>query len=210
MSMWPFSSKPKSMLALPPISDPSQTWGVAQGNYGGGPLIVRFSHRAKEWCSHPDLPIKLGFAVPLNSPSEGGLPDPAENERLDDIEDIIRREVASRTKGSPRFGPDDGYHEGICFLHRTRGGHQTAPPGNSGGCAHTRGSMHGRERTEMGLIQGVQPRLRTCGDWRRTKRWTRAAIWSWKMDALTGRDLVNAVVPSGRSLCGRRTPGRHW
>jgi hypothetical protein len=27
-----------------------------------------------------------------------------------------------------------------------------------------------------------------------TKRWTRAAIWSWKMDALTRRGLVNAVV----------------
>jgi len=31
----------------------------------------------------------------------------------------------------------------------------------------------------------------------RTKRWTRAAIWSWKMDALTRRGLVNAVVLSG-------------
>jgi hypothetical protein len=99
-SMWPFSRKQKDIGNLPPIIDPSHTWGVAQGKCGRSPLIVRFSNSAKEWCSHPDLPIKLGFAIPLNSPTEGGLPDPAENEELDhEIEDIIRGEVAARTKG---------------------------------------------------------------------------------------------------------------
>ena len=34
---------------------------------------------------------------------------------------------------------------------------------------------------------------------RRTKHWTRAAIRSWKMDALTRRGLVNAVVMPTRS-----------
>ena len=84
---------------MPAITAPSHTWVVAEANYNGAPLISRFCTSAKEWCSHPDLPIKLGFAVPLNSASEGGLPDPAENKQLDDIEDTIRREVAARTKG---------------------------------------------------------------------------------------------------------------
>lgn len=97
--MWPFSAKSKNILELPPISDESHTWGVAQGKYGGAPLIVRFSQTAKEWCAHPELPIKLGFAIPLNSPDEGGFPDRAENEQLNDIEDTICREVAERTKG---------------------------------------------------------------------------------------------------------------
>jgi hypothetical protein len=38
-------------------------------------------------------------------------------------------------------------------------------------------------------------RVGPCGSiGQRTKRWTRAAIWSGKMDALTRRGLVNAVV----------------
>ncbi len=98
--MWPFSRKTKAISRLPAITDPAHTWGVAQGNYEGSPLIVRFSQSAKEWCSHPDLPIKLGFAIPLNAPTEGGRPNPAENDQLDhEIEDIIRGEVAARTKG---------------------------------------------------------------------------------------------------------------
>jgi hypothetical protein len=97
--MWPFTPKPKDIRSLPAITAPSHTWALAEGKYDGAPLFVRFSTSAKEWCGHPDLPIKLGFAVPLNLPSEGGLPDPAENEQLDDIEDTIRREVAAKTKG---------------------------------------------------------------------------------------------------------------
>jgi hypothetical protein len=96
--MWPFSRRPKDIADLPAITDASHAWGVAQGNYDGAPLIVRFSQTAKEWCSHPELPIKLGFAVPLNSPTEGGLPDPVENQQLDDVEDTIRDHVAASTK----------------------------------------------------------------------------------------------------------------
>lgn len=97
--MWPFSPKPKDIGNLPAITAPSHAWALAEGSYRGAPLIVRYSTTAQEWCSHPDLPVKLGFAVPLRSPNEGGLPGPAENGQLDDIEDTIRREVASRTKG---------------------------------------------------------------------------------------------------------------
>ncbi len=97
--MWPFSRRWKDLGCLPAITDPSHTWVLAQGEHAGKPLIVRFSESAKEWCAHPGLPIKLGFAVPLNSPDEGGLPTPDENEQLDAIEDTIRTRVAATTNG---------------------------------------------------------------------------------------------------------------
>ena len=41
--------------------------------------------------------MKLGFAIPLMRPNEGGLPDAEENQELGEIEDLIAREVATRT-----------------------------------------------------------------------------------------------------------------
>lgn len=97
--MWPFSKTPRDIKLLPGMSDDTQTWGVAQANYEGSPLLIRYNEAAKDWAGHAGLPIKLGFAVPLNSPNEGGLPDPAENEQLEAIEDLILREVEARTTG---------------------------------------------------------------------------------------------------------------
>jgi hypothetical protein len=97
--MWPFGSGKKSLKDLPSITSDDYSWGVAQADYDGSPLIVRFNSTAKEWQGHTDLPIKLGFAIPLNSPNEGGLPDPAENQQLNDIEDIVCKEVAERAQG---------------------------------------------------------------------------------------------------------------
>jgi hypothetical protein len=37
-----------------------------------------------------------------------------------------------------------------------------------------------------------------------TKHWTRAASWSWKMDALTRRGLVNAVVTCREVTAGAK------
>jgi hypothetical protein len=54
---------------------------------------------AGEWVGHADLPVKLGFAIPLNHPNQEGLPDPEENAALAAIEDLISREVSSQTRG---------------------------------------------------------------------------------------------------------------
>jgi hypothetical protein len=62
-------------------------------------LIVRFNASAKDWTGHKELQVKLGFAIPLNNPHPGGLPDPEENQQLNDIEDIVRREVQAKTIG---------------------------------------------------------------------------------------------------------------
>jgi hypothetical protein len=97
VAVWPFSKKIRQQLELP--SDNEQRWSVAQAKHEGGPLLVRFNETAGEWAGHPDLPIKLGFAVALNRANEGALPDAAENEELLGIEDVIVRQVSSTVVG---------------------------------------------------------------------------------------------------------------
>lgn len=92
---WPFSKK-HPQLNIPPQAQ--QRWGVAQGRYGDR-LLVRFNETARELAGHPDLSIKLGFAMPFNRPNEGGLPDPEENVQLAAIEDLIVHRVLSGEVG---------------------------------------------------------------------------------------------------------------
>ena len=94
--MWPFS-KSKEKLDIPPEEE--HEWGVAQGKFDGAPVIIRYNKTAARFAGHSDLPLKLGFAVPLNSPNDGGLPDTEENAELDVIEDLIDRKVMAATRG---------------------------------------------------------------------------------------------------------------
>lgn len=87
---WPFSKK-HPPLSIPPRD--AQRWTVAEGDVGGGPLIVPSNDAARELAGHPDLPIKLGLAVPLNRPAPGGLPDADENAELGRVEDLIVERV---------------------------------------------------------------------------------------------------------------------
>ena len=96
--MWPFKHKQLDISTLPKLSDDSHSWGVVQADVNSSPLIIRYNESARSWVGHPELPIKLGFAIPLNSPNEGGLPHPDENEQLNDIEDIVVREIEARTQ----------------------------------------------------------------------------------------------------------------
>lgn len=81
--MWPFK-KPKKLADL---TDENQKWSVIGSKNESGPVIVRVNNSAIEWAKHPELNIRVGFAVPLNSPNPGGLPDGEENFLLNDIED---------------------------------------------------------------------------------------------------------------------------
>jgi len=81
------------------LKQKEQKWSVGRIDYDWGSLIVRYNETAKEWFAHPDLPIKLSFAIPLNSPVEGGLPSPDENSELDLVEDVIRDEVNANILG---------------------------------------------------------------------------------------------------------------
>jgi hypothetical protein len=101
--MWPFSSLQKDLNTLPPISFEGHTWSVARATYDNSPVIVRFNSSAKQWIGHKALAIRLGFAIPLNAPNDGGLPNPEENQQLNDVEDAILREVDVNAKGIYAF-----------------------------------------------------------------------------------------------------------
>ena len=70
-------------------------WAVGQGENDGKPLIARINSSAKEYVGHPELPVRLGMAIPLQAPRPDGLPDEAESEQLDDIEDRLFDAVGS-------------------------------------------------------------------------------------------------------------------
>jgi hypothetical protein len=97
--MWPFSKKPLNIENLPRIDSDVYQWEVGLIESDEGPMIIRKNATAKKWAKHASLPIKLGFAIPLNSPNQGGLPDPAENERMDEIEDMIVAALADVATG---------------------------------------------------------------------------------------------------------------
>ena len=71
------------------------TWQISQGESGGNPIAVRANTHLKPFAGDTERTIKIGFAVPLNSPNEGGPPDPDENEALAAVEDKIAGEVAA-------------------------------------------------------------------------------------------------------------------
>lgn len=93
--MWPFNKKQLSIDALEPEND---RWTVFEKTTPDGPMLVRLNTSAKQWIGHPTLPIRLGFALPLNRPYPGGLIDGEENRVLSEVEDII---VAHVTASGP-------------------------------------------------------------------------------------------------------------
>jgi len=94
--VWPFSKKPRDLQLL---SVDEHEWTVGEATHDGSPLIVRFNQTAKRWDRHPELSIKLGFAISLNQPNAGGMPSADENAELGDIEELIEKEVKSATVG---------------------------------------------------------------------------------------------------------------
>ena len=94
-----FSRKHRDLthLSIPPVDE--QRWSVVQGEVGGGPLVVRFNESARKLVGNSGLPIKLGFAVPLNRPHRGGFPDAAENQALGAVEDLVAQRVLASSVG---------------------------------------------------------------------------------------------------------------
>jgi hypothetical protein len=113
--MWPFSRRQKNLASLPPILSDAHTWGMAEADSNGSPLLIRFNSSAQDWVGHTALGIRLGFAVPLNAPNEGGMPGGDENRQLNDIEDVILREVDARAKGIPAFVLTNGIMKEFVF-----------------------------------------------------------------------------------------------
>lgn len=109
---WPFSKR-RGKLDIPPEDE--QLWHVAESGYEGERLIVRFNEAARKLSGHPDLPIKLGFAIPFNRPQQGGFPDPGENQELAAVEDIISSRVLGGIVGVHAMTLTTGVMKEIVF-----------------------------------------------------------------------------------------------
>lgn len=72
-------------------------WQVAQGEYDGNPIIVRYNGALRQFVGESDHTLKIAFAIPLNTPSENGLPPAVENQELQLVEGKILDAVRSRT-----------------------------------------------------------------------------------------------------------------
>jgi hypothetical protein len=84
--MWPFSRK-KPPAPAPPADLPAEDiWSLRESEVDGEPMIMRINTTAREYLGHPELPVRLGIALPLNAPNRRGLPDEPETRELDAIE----------------------------------------------------------------------------------------------------------------------------
>lgn len=112
--MSPSDKDEKDLRELPsPLTDGA--WTLMSGEYDGAPLLARYNQSAQAWCAHPRLPIKLGFAIPLNEPNPGGLPSPSENQQLDAIEDLILASVAAATPAMSALALTNGVMKELIF-----------------------------------------------------------------------------------------------
>src|SRR5437879_5728342 len=75
---------------FPPLDSlPEDKWSVSQGENNGKPMFIRMNSSAKQYAGHPELPVRLGIAVPLNDPNDHGLPKETESDQLGQIEDRL-------------------------------------------------------------------------------------------------------------------------
>jgi hypothetical protein len=87
-----FSKKKFPALDSLPAED---LWAVSQGENDGKPMIVRINSSAKDYAGHPDLPVRLGIAIPLHQPDQNGLPGEAESAQLGNVEDRLFEALGS-------------------------------------------------------------------------------------------------------------------
>ena|SRR5476649_2866773 len=83
--MWPF----KKHLPIASLNSDGEKWSVLEAPAASGPMLIRINATARQWAKHPELGIRVGFAIPLNQPNPGALPDSAENFTLNQVEDKI-------------------------------------------------------------------------------------------------------------------------
>ncbi len=104
--MWPFAKKYRSLTELNSEAD---LWSMVHGRAADGDqILVSINDTANKWVGHPEMNLKLGFAIPLNNPTPGGLGAPEESEALRDIEDTICMAVKKRCIGMHVLRISDG------------------------------------------------------------------------------------------------------
>jgi hypothetical protein len=92
--MWPFRKKTSSSNRLP-IDGP---WSVGKGQNDGKVMIVRVNTGYRRLGSLPGYEHQAGIAVPFRAPEPTGLPSPAENVQLDDVEDAIHASMQEQAE----------------------------------------------------------------------------------------------------------------
>jgi len=70
------------------IEEYPNTWSLAQGEFGGKPLVVRF-RQIKEAEGHPGYPFQIGVAVSFLKNTPNGLPEKEDSDSLNIIEDKL-------------------------------------------------------------------------------------------------------------------------
>lgn len=93
-----FRKKPPP-LDLSEVNGDQAQWSLAKATTDSGILLIRRNESAQALIGHPELGIKLGFAVPFTVETGSGLPDPDENARVSEIEDQIIEAVAAGATG---------------------------------------------------------------------------------------------------------------
>ncbi len=79
-----FHKKDRAPKALP-----EDRWAVHQGIRLGAPIVLRVNETARDYAANPDLPIRLGVAIPLHEPDGHGFPRSGEIAQLAAIEDEL-------------------------------------------------------------------------------------------------------------------------
>lgn len=83
--MWPFKKETTNPNRLP-IDGP---WSIAEGQHNGQVMFVRTNTGYREFGSVLGYAHQVGIAVPLRKAETTGLPCPAEDAQLGEIEDIV-------------------------------------------------------------------------------------------------------------------------
>ena len=64
-------------------------WSVAKGVRSGKPIFIRRNQSATSLAGHAEYKFRVGVAIPLREPNSDGLPNNAEMEQLNAIEDQL-------------------------------------------------------------------------------------------------------------------------
>lgn len=97
MFNWFRKSQPPADLSV--ANGDQARWSLGKAKNDTGLMLIRRNQSAEALIGHPDLGIKLGFAIPFGVQTEGDFPDPEENAQVSDIEDQIMSAVAEATTG---------------------------------------------------------------------------------------------------------------